>query len=332
MLYASCSFISNHPSAHMPKIGGINMAIKWNPDRLNLLIEQHKVSIEKLARTTSLKYRRILKIVQNASDPTVNELLALSDYFGVSLDFITGRFESEAPDIATPNWEEHLLRDAFEKKYAQIFPLNRENLEGVRYILSTLTMQRQRVIRMKYQLGFDTAKTAEAMGITTQRVYDLLNSSLIKFREKKAIDRIVLGRSEAVLDTEITLALEKKARLEGLQQQIEELEKQMIETPLAARRAFDVAADAAMVLIMDNKLYNSDYEIENLGLEKRTYNWLKRSGLNTVKQIVDFIIKSGYSTASDALIRGIRNFGAGSYNNLRTRILEKLGADLEEVF
>ncbi len=308
------------------------MAIKWNPNRLNLLIEQHKVSIDKLARTTGLKYRRILKIVQNASDPTVNELLALSDYFGVSLDFVTGRFESEAPNIASPNWEEQLLRDAFEKKYTQIFPLNRENREGVRYILSTLTMQRQRVIRMKYQLGFDTAKTAEAMGITTQRVYDLLNLSLIKFREKKAIDMIVLGRSEAVLDTEIALALEKKARLEGLQQQIEELEKQMAETPLAARRAFDVAADAAMVSIIGNKLYNSDITIEHLGLKKRTYNCLKLRGLNTVNEVVEFIAKSGYSSARDALIRGVRNFGAGSYNNLRARILEKLGSDLEEVF
>jgi transcriptional regulator with XRE-family HTH domain len=66
------------------------------PERLKNLRTEKKVTQVMLAQLTGLTDRTFRKYESGSIEPTLSVLIALADYFGVSLDYLVGR--SDNPD------------------------------------------------------------------------------------------------------------------------------------------------------------------------------------------------------------------------------------------
>jgi transcriptional regulator with XRE-family HTH domain len=60
-------------------------------DRLNFLRKSKNIKAEDLAAAVGLKRRIIFLYEKNETKPSFDILLALADYFNVSLDYLVGR-------------------------------------------------------------------------------------------------------------------------------------------------------------------------------------------------------------------------------------------------
>ncbi|MEH2935908.1 helix-turn-helix transcriptional regulator [Acutalibacter sp. JLR.KK004] len=58
---------------------------------LRMLRESRKLSQEKLAALTGLTARRIFSYEQESTEPDIETLASLADFFGVTIDFLVGR-------------------------------------------------------------------------------------------------------------------------------------------------------------------------------------------------------------------------------------------------
>ena len=60
-------------------------------ERLKLLRKSYKVSSQELSKAIGVSRPAISQFENSANYPHVNTLVALADYFGVSLDYLAGR-------------------------------------------------------------------------------------------------------------------------------------------------------------------------------------------------------------------------------------------------
>lgn len=65
-------------------------------DRLKELRKAHKLTQVALAEELGLTERQYQRLESNASKPMYNNLLALADYFDVSIDYLVGRSDDPA--------------------------------------------------------------------------------------------------------------------------------------------------------------------------------------------------------------------------------------------
>lgn len=65
-------------------------------ERLNSLRKLHNLKAEELAEIVGVKRRIIFMYEKNDSKPSYDVLIALADYFKVSLDYLVGR--SDRPE------------------------------------------------------------------------------------------------------------------------------------------------------------------------------------------------------------------------------------------
>lgn len=64
-------------------------------ERLKMLRTQNKVTMLELATAVGLKSKStISELENNNSSPSIDTLVAMADYFGVSLDYLTGRTDN----------------------------------------------------------------------------------------------------------------------------------------------------------------------------------------------------------------------------------------------
>ena len=63
---------------------------------LRMLRESRKLSQEKLAALTGLTARRVFSYEPETTEPDIETLALLADFFGVTIDFLVGRVSSEA--------------------------------------------------------------------------------------------------------------------------------------------------------------------------------------------------------------------------------------------
>ncbi len=67
-------------------------------DNLNYLLKIKKMNAMALAKAIGVPKSIVYEWVHGKREPSMENLLKLSDHFGVSLDYLTGRPESRDPD------------------------------------------------------------------------------------------------------------------------------------------------------------------------------------------------------------------------------------------
>lgn len=157
----------------------------------------------------------------------------------------------------------------------EVITLNEDNLKGLDHAIHTLTEREIKALYYRYVEGLTLKQAGEKFGVTQERVRQILAKAARKLRHPARKRFIVNGYDATV-------------------QQIEEETKK-------AR--------------IDLNFDEDEKGIEHLDLSVRSYNCLRRAGISTIKNLIDFI-------NNDGDFAKIRNMGRKSANEITSRMSE----------
>ena len=163
--------------------------------------------------------------------------------------------------------------------------------------VSTLTEREQRIIEMRYRYGLTLEATGDEFNVTRERIRQK-EKSLLRLLRWKINDMRLVPLAD-LKNAEVIIAQKNL--------DIAELTLKLKESGIPV----EDKTDKAPVTI----------DIIDLELSCRSYNCLKRAGLNTVEDIINFD-KSGRNWL------GVRNLGRKSLGEVRKRIREYCGYEI----
>lgn len=80
-------------------------------ERLNYLRKKYHITADNLANAIGIKRRVIFSYEKNDTKPSYDVLLSLSNYFGVSIDYLTARYDNPQYENFYSNAEIELLKE-----------------------------------------------------------------------------------------------------------------------------------------------------------------------------------------------------------------------------
>ena len=174
----------------------------------------------------------------------------------------------------------------------------------IEYLLQTYLTQREAdILHQRFQQGKTCAEIGKEYGLTLERIRQIKHNALRKLREPGRFVFLQKGVS-GVIDFEVDNAVEK---LNAEKQQKVVVEQQLGGIYNSTLKIMSLADVKSM-------------ELYELGLSTRSYNGLKRAGLNTLGDVEKITVKQ---------LKCIRNLGKSSCEEI-IGILNKFGITLRE--
>lgn len=211
------------------------------------------------------------------------------------------------PKIIDTNFPYNLYDEVFKDEDLEEEKHYPEDFEGsVQYVLTTLTERERVIILYRYTQGLTYDAIARIMGVTRERIHQVEAKALRKLRHPKRSKYFKLGVSgviESVIQSELALEKEKSYQA-GYKDGYRDGSIDPMET---------VGGFGAK-----NSYVALDWKIEELDLSTRSYNALRRAGIDNVRDICLY----------DDL-RRIRNLGKTSRLEIICK-LEELSLDCTE--
>ena len=217
--------------------------------------------------------------------------------------YLYGRLDEvgEIPEGYEAPYPYNLLEKVFEK------PMDREiREEYLEQALDTLTMKEQEAIRLYYHNGFTLQEVGEQFGISRERIRQILAKGIRKlmhparkklimsgwnsfdeidaYAEKRTAELNEYEERLNAFDDALTV---REDRLSTRESAICEAMQMLKKMKLDMGKVNDIAEGFGMR--DDGYYYRSccNIPIEDLDISVRTYNCLKRAGINTVVDILD---------------------------------------------
>ena len=187
--------------------------------------------------------------------------------------------------------------DISERRNIALVPIDKDIEKGVESILSELTEKEQKVIRLRFKENLTLGEAAKELGITDKRVRQVEAKALRKMSAPQQKMKMIYG------ERGYNISIRRKT-IEKMLSETKEMEKEI----KRIRENNDKETESPI------NLYT--ISVESLAFSNRAYNILKRQGLNTVGDIIDFYKEHGI----DGLMK-IRNMGRRSLDE----ILDKIG-------
>ena len=98
--------------------------------------EVHRLTLEQLARATGISRANLSRIEKGEVSPTVDTLITLTNYFGISLDWLVLGTEK--------NNAGHMIRET-NQKYAWVHELDEKEITEVQLFADFLKYRRQKM-------------------------------------------------------------------------------------------------------------------------------------------------------------------------------------------
>ena len=185
-------------------------------------------------------------------------------------------------------------------------PLTDDQMRGLDYALSTLSDKERKVLDLRYKDGLTLEQTGHEFGVTRERIRQVESKAIRKLRHPAKIKYIREGymvASEAI----------KSRVFDAYQEEIQKREaeiKKVIDDLRTSQEKWMLVRDYANAVFKD-EIEKEENSIDSLGLSVRSYNCLKRKGINTISELTKLSFRD--------LFR-IRNLGRRSAEE----IIEKL--------
>ena len=196
-------------------------------------------------------------------------------------------------------WPENLRIEVF--GYMDAHPMTDDQLKGLDYAIETLSDREKHCIFGYFKYGMSMKTIGIQQQVTVERIRQIICKALRKLRHPSRMNYILLGYEGAearkmLTEKEISRVLEEERR-----------------------NAFEAVKQKKDAL---------DTKIEELDWSVRAYNCLKRSGIDTMKDLIKFVTEDGGSE-EDMLnkLYSIRNLG----KHTAKEILDKMWLFEEEV-
>lgn len=302
-------------------------------DRLKLLRTTLNLSRHDVASKSGVSYHAYRNYELNQCPPSYNNLILLADFFAVSIDYLTGRsddinikdYGEMYTDLREKAYEKYLLahkihnkedtrvhaewpynlleriyRDA---KYPFTTILSEDQKKGLEWALSTLTDKQLKVIkeRFKYEKTLDAI--GKEMGVSGERIRSIEFKAIGTLRNPSRKTSIEKGYEAARLEKELNNIEKLKIKIEQELEEVEKLKK--------LKEKYNIKADGHFSL-----------SIDDIGLTTRAYTCLRRSGCNTIEQVLEKF--------KDKSIYKIRNLGKVTIKDIISKVAEHTGIVLPE--
>lgn len=299
---------------------------KWSPDILNKLIKASGKTYDQIAADAGIGRSTLNKIINHWYPPSADILIALANYFGVTVDLLCGQVSDEALAdilIVYPEYFTGLLRCSYEKSlesaprkipegYISIWPYNLlddvfqepvsfvmtdDRINGLYDALDMLSDREKEWTILSYRDGMANTEIARMYDRSSNRVMQVLHTAVRKLRHparKRLIMDGVNGSREIAEERE--MISEQKRRLIQERKELEELKKD--------------AELAQMTPLLDP--LDAPLDIRDMNLSVRSFNCLWRADFKTMRQLLNRI------SAGELYL--VRNLGVKSIKE----ILQKL--------
>lgn len=299
---------------------------KWSPDILNKLIEASGKTYDQIAADAGIGRSTLNKIINHWYPPSADILIALANYFGVTVDLLCGQVSDEAlADILVvyPEYFTGLLRCSYEKSlesiprkipagYISIWPYNLlddvfqepvsfimtdDRIDGLYNALDMLSDREKEWTILSYRDGMANTEIARMYDRSSNRVMQVLHTAVRKLRHPARIRLIMDGANGSrEIAEEREMISEQKRRLIQERKELEELKKD--------------AELARMTPLLDP--LDAPLDIRDMNLSVRSFNCLWRADFKTMRQLLNRI--------STGELHLVRNLGVKSIKE----ILQKL--------
>ena len=294
---------------------------KWSPDILNKLIKASGKTYDQIAADAGIGRSTLNKIINHWYPPSADILIALANYFGVTVDLLCGQVSDEALAdilIVYPEYFTGLLRCSYEKSlesiprkipagYISIWPYNLlddvfqepvsfvmtdDRIDGLYNALDMLSDREKEWTILSYRDGKANTEIAEMYGRSSNRVMQVLHKAIRKLRHparKRLIMDGVNGSREIAEEREMISdqkrkLIQERMELEGLRKDVEDLRNR---PPLPPLDPLD-----------------AHLNIAELDLSVRSFNCLMRADFKTMRELLN--------CAAEGNLPRIRNFGVKS--------------------
>lgn len=231
---------------------------------------------------------------------------------------VIGKFKDATPTMC---WQEDLWCDAMgvNAKNTSLASVPADVQETVEIALETLTEREKKALIMYYRDGMEWEEIGTVFGVGRERVRQIMLKAMRKMRHPSRLNYLYLGNRGYISLKKAQENLQKDFEVRMRAKMVDHMSDYISG---AFEREFAIAKES--VLRGLRKPYENlkgdnttvmDLTIEELDLSIRSYNCLKRAGLNTVNDICQL--------SADDLLH-IRNLGKRSYDEIK-RKLNSLG-------
>ena len=177
---------------------------------------------------------------------------------------------------------------------------------------ANLSDREEGVLYARYVMGLDLLQTGKLYGVTRERIRQIEAKALRKIHGRKAAREIILHGMEAYVDDYMdSIRDRERARYDSM---IEDFKRRWIEDHPGGRE------------LTPEEALRSDLSvtpIEELDLSVRAYNCLKRRGLNTLSDIIDFVKDN-----KPAWYARVRNLGRKSADEVARKVFDMTGVQI----
>lgn len=215
-----------------------------------------------------------------------------------------------------PGYPFNLVDAVFDCEY--IWVDDDDHTNGLNHALESLTEREQDVLRKRYKENKTLDEIGNEFGLTRERIRQIEKRSIAKLRHPSRKNFILHGY---IGNVELKELKAKEELLNEREKTIKEREDKLaeaLEHLVEIRASVDLGMSTAEV----RKAVELGTSIENMDLSVRSYNCLKRSGINTINELV-------YRCENDwglELLK-VRNLGRKSLQEILDKLYYMTGKD-----
>jgi hypothetical protein len=190
-----------------------------------------------------------------------------------------------------------------------------DHMNGLNHALGTLSEREQKVLAKRFQEVKTLEEVGNDFGVTRERIRQMEAKALRKLRHMSRQNFILHGY---IGGAELKELKAREEQLDEREKEIEKREKALQDILVRYKPKFDaLKINIDMPLEMIQKNIERSAGIETMDLSVRSYNCLKRLGVNTIMDLILLVEGNDYWDLAKA-----RNLGRKSLRE----IIEKLDA------
>lgn len=333
---------------NMGKKGGAPKKLEtWDATRFKQLIQQTGVSYRELAKSCGISEASLVTYINGTNAPRMDNLMLIADYFAVPLDFLVGRMDRELADNLVANYKDCYMQIRRKDYECSVIARQQPNygLEhgrgsveapypyslldaiigefwdtliepdqeaAINYVISTFSEREQLLLDLYYKRGKTFDQCGKEVGVTRERVRQIIAKSLRRMRHPSRMNLIRYG-----LDGYEHYVANKKrrAQLEAEDRDLDELEQELI-----ARRLYLESALECVSPVDEDKRKHSGIDIDEMNFSVRTFNCLRRANICTLNDLVQKASTDGYEGFTK-----VRNLGRKSIDEIYGKLEEYTG-------
>lgn len=327
--------------------------IKVFVERLKGLIERTGSTNAELERAMDISQPTFQNTMRGKTTPSVDFVMKMADFFGVSVDYLLGRCDTEGrqgdydfEEIRLESYERYLRHrrtqwellvkvaraeaDGYESPWpynlaeaiiGEPFPcvMTHDQKEGVIEASKHLNEREQEFVWLYYKLGYSLSEIGKKYDLTAARVQQVIVRGLRKMRHARLQDMVRYGYSGSLMRGE-NKRLEDENR--WLEERNKTLRERIEENLKDAEKKSQALAEAVEHEIVD--LPALDIPIIELDLSIRAYNCLARADCRTVEDIVKLVREDPCG------LDRIRNLGKHTKAEIEERLMS-FGIDISKL-